>query len=147
MIATMSSNTEKASAGRNLLIYAALVAVAAAFTVLVWTERDEREVYQFPTGLDGAEVYDLEANPLDPEKPMIKLAGVSYYAAAKSIGRWDRDVVPVARDDDGRYIIYQKTTKVGGGGVEEGSGLYLKVDRDRYILVKPEMKIPPAAPE
>jgi hypothetical protein len=143
MIAAMPANTEKASAGRHLLVYAILVALVAGYTVLVWNERSNLEGYRDPTGLADAEMYDLKANPLDPRKPMAKLDGVGYFAADKSGRPLDRYMVKVARDDDDRYYFYQFSSVIGGGGVEQGSSLYLKTDPDRYIKVSPTGKNPP----
>ena len=137
MIATMSSNTEKASAGRNLLFYAALVAVAAAFTVLIWAEREEIEGYGYPTGLGDDEMYDIEANPLDPEKPMVTIEGVPFIAADKPFSRWDRDVVKVGRDDSDHYYIYQLTAKVSANDGQSGSDLFLKIATGEYIKIAP----------
>jgi len=139
----MSANTEKASAGRNLLVYAALVAVAAAYTALLWAQRDDLESYRYPTGLGDGELYDLEANPLDPDKPMVKLGGVAYFAADRPESLRDRFVVPVGRDDDDRYFFYEPTSEIGGGGEEEGGGLYIKLDRELYIRVAPKENVPP----
>ena len=135
----MSANREKASAGRNLLIYAAIVAAVAAYTVLIWKQRDRLEGYAYPTGLGDGEMYDLEANPLDPDKPMAVLEGVGYFAADEPFGRWDRDVIKVARDDDDRLYFYQATTLVGDpAGVEEENDDYLiKIATDEYIKVVP----------
>jgi hypothetical protein len=142
MIAAVSANTEKASAGRNLLIYAAIVAVAAGYTAKIWTEREILERGYFPTGLEDREIYDIEANPLDPGKPMAKLGGVAYFAADKPFRRWDRDVVKVARDDDDRLYFYQATIEIGGeGGVEEeNDDLLIKLSTDEYIKVAPQAK-------
>ena len=137
MIDPMSANTEKASAGRNLLIYAALVGIVAIFTVLVWKDRQELENYGYPTGLGDGEIYDMEANPLDPLQPMAMIEGIGYNAKDKPFKKLDRDVVKVALDDQERYFIYQATTKVGDpGGIEEGSPLLLKLEADRYIAIQ-----------
>ena len=135
----MSANTEKATAGRNLLIYSAIVAVVAAYTFLVWTQREQIEGYGYPTGLGDGEIYDIEANPLDPDKPMAILDGVGYFAIEQPFERWDRDVVKVARDDDDRYFFYQATIEIGGtGGVEQENDDYLlKLSTDEYIKVAP----------
>ena len=135
----MSANTEKASAGRNLLIYAAIVTAVAAYTVLVWSQREEIERYGYPTGLGDGELYDLQIHPLDPEKPMIILEGVPYIADEQPFERWDRDVVKVGRDDDDLYFVYQATSKVGDpAGVEEGSGYLLKLATEEYIKITPK---------
>ena len=137
MIAAMSANTERASAGRNLLIYTALVTVVAIFTVIVWNDRAALESYRYPTGLGDGEIYDLEANPLDPERPMVTVEGVGYYAAEKPFRRWDRDVVKVGRDDSDRYFIYQMTSKVGANDGQSGGDYFLKLGTQEYIKITP----------
>ena len=144
MIGGMSANTEKSTAGRNLLIYAALVAIVAAYTALVWAQRDELEGYRYPTGLRDGDIYDLEADPPDPEKPMAKLDGVAYFAAKAPEGWRDRYMLPWARDDDDRFFFYKPNTEIGGGGEEKGSGVYLKVGKNSYILVNPDGRDPGA---
>jgi hypothetical protein len=136
----MSANLERASAGRYLLIYAALVAAVAAYTLVVWNERPEIEGFRYPTGLGDGEMLDLEAEPLDPDRPLAELAGVSYFAAAKPESPSDRHMSKVARDDADRYYFYQYSSQIGGGGEEEGSDLFLKVDPDRYIRVVPDAR-------
>ncbi len=137
MIAAMSANQERASAGRNLLIYSALVMAVAAYTVLLWHERQELESFRYPTGLGDGEMVDLEASPPDPERPLAALDGVGYIASSKAKSPSDRHMVKVARDDADRYFFYRYSKEIGGGGVEEESSLYLKVDPDRYIKVSP----------
>ena len=141
----MVANTEKASAGRNLLIYAGLVAVAAAYTVLIWGERSEIEGYRYPSGLGDGEIFDIEANPPDPDKPMVSIDGVAHFAAATAQSWRDRYMVKVARDDGDQFFLYQPTSEIGGGGIPPGSGLYLKLGQDSYMEVSPDGK--PAVPE
>ena len=133
----MSANTEKASAGRNLLIYTALVAVVAGFTVLVWNDREALESYYYPTGQGDGEVYDLAANPLDPDKPMVTVEGVDYFAADASAYRWDRNVVKVGRDDSDQYYIYQLTAEIGANDGQSGDDYFLKLGTDEYIKIAP----------
>ena len=117
------------------MIYAALVAAVAGYTVLIWNERPEIEGYGYPTGLGDGEILDLDANPLDPDRPLAELDGVGYFAAAKPGARADRHMVKVARDDADRHFFYQYSLEIGGGGVEEGSDLFLKIGSGRYIKV------------
>lgn len=145
----MAANTEKASAGRNLLIYSALVALVAGYTCMVWAERDEIEGFHYPTGLGDGEIYDIAANPPDPDRPMAKLGGIAYFAAAKP-KRWpDRYMVKVARDDDDRHSFYATSEEIGGGILDADGGLYLKLATGEYILVSPTANAPepPAAGE
>ncbi|MGI9244466.1 MAG: hypothetical protein ACR2RV_26940 [Verrucomicrobiales bacterium] len=133
----MSANLERASAGRNLLIYAALVAAVAGYTVLLWNERPEIESFRYPTGLGDGEMVDLVANPPDPLRPLAVLDGVAYIAVSKPKRPLDRHMVKVARDDADQYYFYQFSEAIGGGDIDEDGDLYLKVDPDYYIKVGP----------
>jgi hypothetical protein len=137
MLAGMAGNTERATAGRNLLMFSALVAVAAGYTVMLWIERPQLEGYAYPTGLGDGEVYDVDARPLDPETPMALLDGVGYFASKKPQGHRDRYMAKVARDDADQLYFYRVSKEIGGGGKVEDADLYLKLASDQYIKVSP----------
>ena len=101
--------------------------------------RNTRVVDASPTGLGDGERYDLAANPPDPEKAMIILDGVPYFAADQPFGRRDQDVIKVGRDDGDQYYIYQATTKIGDPkGIEPELGYLLKLATDEYIKIGPK---------
>jgi len=140
-IATMSGNSEKATAGRNLLIYSALVAMAAIFTVKVWSERPKLEGYSYPTGLGDGEVYDRNVLPMDPDVAMAKLDGVEYFpTGVKILERRDQDMIKGRRDDDNQRHFYRlglnnpKGVEIGGRP-QDDSPLFIKLDSNEYMEV------------
>ncbi len=130
-MARESSNIQRGTPGRLLLLWAALMPAVVLFAWQVKANRKQFDWIEYPTGLGDQQYYTGFGNN-DFHEPNLKLPGRAageglYRRMVNPVERADERMQKVAKEQEGRCFIYME------GDVESAKRIFVKSGEDRYL--------------
>lgn len=123
----MSSNLQRSTPGRLLVLWAALMTGVLVYSWRVHLNRADYDWYSNPTALGDAEYYTaLSAN--DFYTPCLKFSGHEeglFRRTVKPVAREDARMTKLGRDETNRFFVYTLAKKAGR--------FFVKTADDRYV--------------
>ncbi|MBL9115741.1 MAG: hypothetical protein JNJ83_12100 [Verrucomicrobiaceae bacterium] len=131
----VTKNHQRGTPGLLLLIWAAVLPAAVLLAWRLDRHKGEFEWMEYPTALGDTRYYTQLGNN-DLYEPNLKFSGQSaglYRRGMEAVQMLDEDMYKVAREEQGRCLVYQPGQALSTAKATKSRLYYVKSGEDQYV--------------